>query len=237
MGRYDVKTTLQRNGEGLIDRIDIEWGETIPALDQLLVAGASLGFIFGGGTTLIGFLAGHVGSLLVGLVLSGLTGLLWIRPRRRRAVCLHASGPVEVPYGTAWYPKPRAISGNFGQIESVEGRADRERHQGRVHEHLYEVVMLFSSGTLIVVSQNLFEETALKVQVQLNHALDALRRDTAEAALRLPTQPPTLTASCAPEFTTDELLEMLVHQDMYGDHEAADATSAPPARALPRRLH
>lgn len=106
------------------------------------------------------------------LIVAGV--VLWATMRcRRRAVVFQLDGVISTPHGLPGYEGWRAVEGNHAGIVSIESR---------LHRGEYIVVIVSYEGDQVWVSQNLTQDRALKVAVQLSRALSELRSAQAAGA-------------------------------------------------------
>jgi hypothetical protein len=157
--KYDVTTSSTFNDQNQLQTVSVHWQEPHVFVEQLLLAIAGTGFLFG---LLFLLFAPGIGLL----VLLGAAGAFMLSvklPGDRRQVTFTADGEILTPYGIR-YSGRRRIDEDHAHITSIEARRMREG------EH-YEVIVTTEFGALFPLSNDLLEWVAFKVAVMLTRQL------------------------------------------------------------------
>jgi len=99
------------------------------------------------------------------LIIIGVAVVVTMR-RRLRAVVFQSDGTISAPNGLPGNQSWRKVEGSHRDIVGIESR---------LHRGEYIVVLVTVDGDQVWVSQNLTQDRALKVAVQLSRALSELR--------------------------------------------------------------
>ncbi|RYG25529.1 MAG: hypothetical protein EON93_22135 [Burkholderiales bacterium] len=183
MNRLGVVPKVERDADDRILWSGVQWGEDTPGLDSFFICIATMAFaaIIMGLAWLL-FTSQFTALLVWGfLVFAGCFAVFWYLPGSPCSIYFHTDGRIQTPYGIVHRPGLAWINGTHKHIVSIEARPMREQPANGVMGHYFELVMLWSSGDL-VVSRNLKEWIAIKAAAQLTHALTGLRREKADTA-------------------------------------------------------
>jgi hypothetical protein len=176
----DVTTTYDRDEDGLIIRAGARWGESRPTLERFAISLLVMSMF----ATLIGLVYLPVlGWGLIGLLV--VIVIAFYIPPAERALYFSNDGRMLTPHGIFYRPELEKIGGHHDHIVSIEARMqhDQPNRDEPNAARMYEVILISNGGDLIVMSRNLFEQDALKVAAQLNHALNRIRKERAESGM------------------------------------------------------
>lgn len=178
--RMEVTTTYDRDEDGLIIRAGANWAETRPTMNGFAMS-LMMASIFG---LLIGFVYLPVLPwALMGLAVGGF--MIFFMPPPERALYFSNDGRMLTPHGIFYRPGQEKIGGHHDHVVSIEARMqhDQPNRDEPNAARMYEVILISNGGDLIVMSRNLFEQDALKVAAQLNHALSRIRKERADSGM------------------------------------------------------
>ena len=174
--RPDIIASTRRDADNLLVSTTLRWQEDMPFVEQVLLALATGGGLFG--LLVVVFVPLWGGLLLLGGI--GAFVLAVYYPGRQREMTFTAEGEILTPYGFAHWGKT-SIQGGHGSVTSIESRPTRVAITVDA-QPLHEVILTSEYGALFPIARHLREDAAFKVAVLLSRQLQELRIDQAARA-------------------------------------------------------
>lgn len=176
--RPDITSSSTRDADNLLVTTTLRWREDMPVVEQLLLALATGGALFG---LMIVFFLPLWGGLLLLLGIGSFVLAVYY-PGRLREMTFTADDEILTPYGFAHWGKT-SIEGGHRSVTSIESRQTRVAITVDA-KPLHEVILTSEHGALFPIARHLREEAAFKVAVLLSRQLQELRIDQAAREAR-----------------------------------------------------